>query len=357
MASKSTGLKRLTVVGIAAGLGFAGAFAATYALTGGEGNASQGAGDPTATSTPLASATATMTPTATQPPPTATPTPTMTPTPTPAIGWEAFAAELQAAADNYWVTGRYAAAITDLQTGYTALVNGDQHQLTGCIVNLFILVAALQDVEAGKYPAAAVDELIDATIWSSNASTAYELYRIVGDGDPAKGVDRVQSIFDSLGMTETQIDHPPAFSGDGTLAEIDSGGVSAQAVPDDTNNWTTARDVNVALTALYNGELLSPEGTEDFLQRLTNVKAGLNYLVAYVPGPAEVSHKNGFFPNNDSTWVDNDAGIVRVERDGVRYAYAVSFFSDSVPEKYADIPLGQEISRIAYEYFARVYGE
>jgi hypothetical protein len=115
--------------------------------------------------------------------------------------------------------------------------------------------------------------------------------------------------------------------------------------------------MNRALVALYNNELLTPAGTEDFLQRLTHVKAGLNYLVAAVPGDATVSHKNGFFPDTDGTWVDNDIGIVRFERGGETYAYAVSFFSDSVPDKYADIPLGQHLSELSYHYFTAAYGD
>jgi hypothetical protein len=87
-----------------------------------------------------------------------------------------------------------------------------------------------------------------------------------------------------------------------------------------------------------------------------NVKPGLNYLVAYVPG-GEVSHKNGFFPNVDATWVDNDTGIVRVATAGGGYAYAVTFLSDGVTGKYNDIALGQELSRLAWEYFAGLYSE
>ena len=126
-------------------------------------------------------------------------------------------------------------------------------------------------------------------------------------------------------------------------------------MPDDSNNWTTALDMNRALVALYDGSLLGEAATEDLLERLTHVKSGLNYLVAAVPGDARVSHKNGFFPNTDGTWVDNDIGIVRVERGGVSYSYAISFLSDTVGEKYADVALGQQLSRLAYDYFASVY--
>jgi hypothetical protein len=53
--------------------------------------------------------------------------------------------------------------------------------------------------------------------------------------------------------------------------------------------------------------------------------------------------------------VDNDIGIVIFERNGVRYAYAISFFTQNVPSKYADIPLGQAVSRLVWQYFQAKY--
>jgi hypothetical protein len=136
------------------------------------------------------------------------------------------------------------------------------------------------------------------------------------------------------------IDHPPSYP-------VYSLGVS-------TDNWITARDANAALAALYRGEILSDPRRVDLLERMTNVKDGLNYLTAYGTG-GTVSHKNGFFPIGDGTWVDNDVGIVRFERDGREYAYAISFLSDYVATKYGDIPLFQRLSRLAWDYFDAAY--
>jgi beta-lactamase class A len=351
-----TAVLRAAALAAAATTAFVAAFATAVIV--GSGSAGPAVSPPPETPTPTPTQAVSATPTPRPATPTPSPTPTMTPTPTPPPGWEEFGGRLQAAVDGYWATGRFAVAVTDLQTGKTVAVNGDQHMLTGCVVNLFVLISAMREVEAGLLDASAVDWLIEATIWSSNATTAYELYRITGGGDVAAGVAKVQAILDELGMGNSRIDHPPAYSGDGELALVrTTQGAVALAVPDEENNWTTANDLAKALQALYHGELLSPAGTLDLLERLTQVKPGLNYLVAYIPGEGTVSHKNGFFPDSDGTWVDNDVGIVRVEREGRSYAYAVAFFSDSVVGKYNDIALGQEISRLAYEYFASTYGE
>lgn len=291
----------------------------------------------TATAPPLESPTASPTET-----PTREPTPTVTPEPTPVPVDPAFTAlgeQMAEAIEGYWVGGTYAVAVTDLQTGATVGANLDRRQLSGCIMNLYILLVALRDVDAGAYDLATVDSLIRATVWSSNAETAHRLYQVAGMGDATVGVRKVAALHRELGYELTLIDHPPAF-GDDTV------GV-------DSDNWVTAREVNQALAALYAGELLSAELTAYLLDVMADVKPGLNYLTAYGNGGI-TSHKNGFFPYSGG-YVDNDAGIVRFERGGRQYAYAISFYSDGVPTKYGDIVLGQQLMALAWDYFDATY--
>ncbi len=265
---------------------------------------------------------------------------------------------MQEAVDSYGVPGRYAVAVTDLQTGLTASANGDQAQLAGCVVNFFVLLSAMLDVRDGLYGADVVDDLIAATLWSSNAQTAFELYGITGLGDVQAGVDKAQAVIKRLGLQSTIIDHPPAFGGAEDLTYVvESGDGETPKVEEtgDGNNWITALDANAALVALYEGSAIEEPFRTQLLEQMTEVKAGLNYLVAWVPY-GTVSHKNGFFPNMDETWVDNDFGIVQVERGGERWAYVISFFSDSVPYKYGDIPLGQSLSLLAFDFFEKTYG-
>jgi hypothetical protein len=295
---------------------------------------------PTATIEPSPTATATATPTET-PSPTATPTATPLPTATvsPGAGMQGLQERMAAEVARYSVEGRYAVAVTDLQTGETVGVNLDRPQLSGCVMNLFVLILSMRDVQRGA-PFETVDDLVDSTIWSSNAVTARRLFEIAGDGDTVEGVRRVRDLLAEAGLSATIIDHPPAYP------EFSLG------VDDD--NWITARDASLGLAALYHGKLLDEPYRSDLLERMTHVKPGLNYLTAYGTGGI-VSHKNGFFPNNDGTWVDNDVGIVRFERGGQEYAYAISFFSDYVETKYGDITLGQRISRLAWAYFDEAY--
>lgn len=246
---------------------------------------------------------------------------------------------LQEAVDSYWVDGNFAIAVTDLQSGQTISVHGGRQQVAGCLWNLSVIIRTLQDVEAGRYPLSDVEATVRQTLWASDATAALRLYAKIGDGDHALGVRRVLDMARGIGMRDSVIDHPPAFL-DYTLGISD-------------DNLVTAEDMNQLLVALHGGGLLDSERTAWLLDAMTRVKPGLNYLTAYGTG-GTVSHKNGFLPNGGS-WVDNDAGIVRFERDGETLAYAITFMSEGVATKYADIPLGQRLSSLTWDYFDAAY--
>ena len=235
-----------------------------------------------------------------------------------------------------------AVAITDLRTGETVDVNGAQTRLPGCTINLFALMRVVADLEVGAYPESAVGDTIGQTINRSDPILARRLTRdFVGGGDLARGMARVNDFMHALGMTSTVLDHPPAFPQDSLFGQAD--------------NRITALDVNRGLRALWGDRVLNPGWRDYFLQKMTLVKPGLNYLIPVgTSAGATVSHKNGFLWENG--WTDNDIGIVWYVRGGQRYGYAISFFTQFVPVKYDDIPLGQRISSLAYQWFVGRYG-
>ena len=323
-----------------------------------------------ATPPPTASASAT---------PTSTPTPVATsfdmqltlvaalppiPTPTepdasevtPTVPMSELQATLSARFARNTAEGQYAVAVTDLQTGESVGINLGQAQYTGCTVSFFALLQGTIDVQNGRLDEARVGELISKTVWSSSAVGARELYGLLGsiaqerdwtseqfreDGsDVVSGVGRVAALIEDLELSETILDHPPAYG-------RESLGVSS-------NNWTTVANMNRALAALYGGELLDDEWRDYLLDKMSVVKPGLNYLTSIGPD-VPVSHKNGFFPTSAGWYVDNDIGIVRFERDGEPLAYAISFYSQHVPHKYDDLPLGQSLSVATWNFFQERY--
>lgn len=240
------------------------------------------------------------------------------------------------AVERYPVPGRYAIAVTDLETGETASVNGDRPQLSGCSINYFVLLQVVVDLQDGKYGLALVDDLFRETTWSSNATTALELYRVVGEGDALAGVARVDELIrERLGLVNTVLNHPPAFASSINLRGGD--------------NWLSANDANAALAALWRGDGLAPEWRTYLLDRLATVEPGLNYLTGSV-ADAVVHHKNGFFwyPGG---YVDNDIGIVRLAAGEGERVFAISFFSEEVRMRYGDVSLARELIQLAVSHF------
>jgi hypothetical protein len=235
-----------------------------------------------------------------------------------------------------------AVAITDLQTDETVDVNGAATRLPGCTINLFGLMRVVVDLQNGKYPEPDAGDLIGQTINRSDPITARRLMTDwVGDGNVFTGIERVNDFMHALGMTSTEMDHPPAFPDESLEGTAD--------------NRITALDVDRGLQALWSGRVLNPFWRDYLLQMMTLVKPGLNYLIPVgTSAGATVSHKNGFL--YEEGWADNDIGIVWYERGGERYGYAISFYTENVAGKYDDIPLGQQISSLAYQWFVSRYG-
>ena len=288
------------------------------------------------------------------------PTPVPTPTPAvyrrvlPGVSNEAFPsptarptqdmtglkAALEQAVEKYPVSGAYSVTVTDLQTGASVDVKGDNYQLSGCIVNIFVLMSVLLDVQSGAYPLDDVSGLIASTIWSSNTVTARALYRKTGGNDQYDGVVKVGRLMNErLGMTGTLIDHPPGYPWE-TLGR-------------DPNNWISSNDTNRGLLMLWNGGLLRDPYRVYLLDAMEQVMPSLNYLLAYNP-QGRVSHKNGWL-FEDGGWVDNDSGIVRFTKNGQEYAYAITFMSQDVASYRAEVPLGRELARLAWEWFDATY--
>jgi len=232
-----------------------------------------------------------------------------------------------------------AVAVTDLQTGESIDVNGDEPRLPGCTINFFVLLSVVMDLQEGLYGEGEVGDLIARTVWSSNPITARDLLRKTGMGDLGAGLVKVNDLLDLLGLSVSTYDHPPAYPQESLQGSI---------------NVLTANEMNRALAALYEARIVEPAWRDYLLNKLMGVKPGLQYLIPAGVGGAMVSHKNGFFADYRG-WVDNDAGVVMFDRGGNRYAYAISFFTENVPYKYADIPLGQTVSRLVWQYFTSRY--
>ena len=294
-----------------------------------------------------ATATITLTPTAI-----ATPSPTPNPDPlvlgavSPQLDGLRQRLEQEIAAYAQRVGGNFAVAVTDLQTGETVHVNGeDDQRIPGCTMNFFVLLQVARDLQAGLYPESSVGSFIARTVWASDPGTGHYLLRVSGGGSSYGGLWKVNDLLrNTLHLASAVYDHPPAND-------------AFTLVPGQwQENRISPLDFNRALTLLYRGEVLNEQWTEYFIEKMSHVKPGLNHLIpAGVGDPtAIVAHKNGYI-DYVPYYVDNDVGIVMFDRGGKRYAYALTFWSQDNPWVLSDVPLGQTISRLAWEYFSTTY--
>lgn len=258
-----------------------------------------------------------------------------------APGLQALEREIGERVAAYHLDGNYAVAVTDLQTGETIEVGGHRQQLAGCSINFFVMLQATIEQTQGRLTSDQIDTLVHTTVRYSDPAAARSLYELVGDGELLPGIRETRSLIGQLGLRDTQLDHAPLYLSAASVARAD--------------NFLTASDANQALAMLWWGQILPEQQRDALLDTMADVKPGLNYLTGYGTG-GTVSHKNGFFPvPAGGWWVDNDIGIVRFERNGETYAYAISFLSERVHEKYGSLSLFRPISELVWDYFDRTY--
>jgi hypothetical protein len=229
-------------------------------------------------------------------------------------------------------------AVTDLQTGETMSINGNTIWRTGCTINLFALLAAVSDFQAGRARPDEVAGLIRIGIGNSSPPEVAQFLDILY-GSHETGVEQARRLMQSWGMKDSLYHHVP-FYGDGT-----------------ENNLLTPVETNLVLAKLYRGELFNAEWTTYTLGRLLEIKPGLNYILpGQLPATARVPHKIGYYQDIDG-WVIADAGLVIFpDANGKQTAYAITYLSHRASTEPAGYLFGAKVSRIVYDFFAAKYG-
>ena len=212
-------------------------------------------------------------------------------------------------------------------------------------MNFFVLVQVARDLQAGQYPEHEVGSFIAQTVWASDPGTGHYLLRKSGANNSYAGLWKVNDLLRNVLHLESAVyDHPPAND-------------QFTLVPGEWHeNRISPLDFNRALTMLYRGDLLNEEWTAYLIEKMSHVKPGLNHLIPVGVGDptAVVAHKNGYI-DYIPYYVDNDIGLVMFTRGDKRYAYAITFWSQDNPWVLSDAPLGQTLSRLAWEHFSATY--
>jgi len=233
--------------------------------------------------------------------------------------------------------GDVAICVADLQTGEQICVNGDAPHRTGCTINMFGLFVVIEEFQAGRANPADWAYWIKIGIGhSSPPQVAVFLRGIMGS--LAEAVRRASELMQSWGMKDSLLAHVPGYP-----------------EGDWRNNILTARETNMILAKLYRGELFSPEWTAYAIDRLLDIKPGLNYVLPlFLPWGTRVAHKIGYYQDSDG-WVYNDVGIVMTVQGDQQIAYAISYLSQAMPSEYAGYIAGAELSKTVYDWFAQRY--
>ncbi len=239
-------------------------------------------------------------------------------------------------------SGNNAVTILDIQTGTSISINGDRRQLAACTIKIPIMIAVAQDITAGKYTAADVENLVLPAMGPSLTWPARELLRITGDGDIGVGVHRANEIMRSYGVKDSIMTHPPGYYGE-EYGYLQSDG--------EVENWLTSDDLSRLLAGIWKGDGLTPTERNYVLWSLTLATPFLD-AAFHAPLPAGVAafHKIGILYQPENTW--NDAGIVVIERDGLEYAYVVAMLSSqNVPTYHTGYYLNESINQLAWQTF------
>jgi hypothetical protein len=230
-------------------------------------------------------------------------------------------------------------AVTDLVTGETLSIGGNALHKTGCVINFFALLSAVDMFQSGQSSPRGQEYSIRKGIGGSYPP---EVKNFLGRtfGNYLTGVQHARDLMAGWGLSIANYDHVPYYGG-------------ANAAP----NVVTPLETNDILTRLYRGQLFNQQWTAYTIGVLNDSYSYVNYILPkYLPYYATVGHKIGYFWDWDG-WVNNDIGLVTFTgADGNEKAYAISYFSQYAPSEYAGYSFGARISQTVWNSVANRYG-
>lgn len=235
--------------------------------------------------------------------------------------------------------------VLDLKNGNYADLNGGKAFPAASVIKLPILIAFLQDLDAGKVSMEETlvmrPELVapgsgymqDSPDWSK-FSARYTLTQMIETSDNTAtnmiihrlgGIAYVNQRFQSWGLRNTKIRN--------WLADLSG------------TNTVSGHDLNLLLTKVVNGNLLSSMGRERalYILKLTKTKS---LLVPGIGPGGSIAHKTG-----DIGFAIGDSGVVFVPKG---HDYAVTVMLRRPYNDYRGRDYIQQVSKTVYAYFSKL---
>lgn len=232
-----------------------------------------------------------------------------------------------------------AIAVTDLQNGEAISVDGNVLHRTGCVINMFALLAAVNEFQAGNASPSGLGWSIKKGIGGSYPPEVKNFTQAIF-GSYWTGTYQARALMASWGMSASFFDHIPYYGGEYPAPNI-----------------LTALETNDILTKLWRGQLFNPQWTSYTIGVLRDSFAYVGYILpGRLPAAATVAHKIGYYADWDG-WVNNDAGIVTFTgADGTEKAYAITYLSQLAPTEQTGYSFGARLSRDVWDWMVGKYG-
>lgn len=232
-----------------------------------------------------------------------------------------------------------AIAVTDLQNGESISVGGNVLHRTGCVINMFALLATVSEFEAGNASPSGLGAYIKKGIGGSYPPDVKDFTQRVF-GSYWDGTYRARELMASWGMNASYFDHIPYYGGDAPGPNI-----------------LTALETNDILSRLWNDQLFNAEWSSYTIGVLRDSYWYTNYMIPkFLPASVKVAHKIGYYADYDG-WVNNDTGIVSFTgADGVQKAYAITYLSQMAGSEKIGYSFGAKLSRDVWDWMAGKYG-
>lgn len=222
--------------------------------------------------------------------------------------------------------GKWSIYTCNLTTGAECSAYSQKMQAAS-LIKLYIMGCVYENYEtlSASNDADTIDSLLRSMITVSDNDAANRLVEILGDGDSASGMARINDFCQKHGFRDTHM---------GRLL-LDSNSSD--------DNYTSVEDCGKLLTAIYKGDS-SFENTESMyaLLKAQEIKTKISVGIPTVNG-AKVANKTGELSD-----VENDAGIIY---DSPRNDFIICVMSEDLANTEGARSSIAELSRQLYGYF------
>ena len=187
--------------------------------------------------------------------------------------------------------GKYSVSVNNLdRSSDTIYINNNRVKSNG-LIKLFVMAAAYNEVRLGNIKEEDIEEDIRNMITTDNNSSTNNLLKTMGNGEIAKGVDKVNSYARQNRYTNTKLE-----------GELDND----KMVDGNEQTYTTTRDVATILKKIYNGTCVNNIYAEKMLEMLKGQM--LTEMIPATISGAQVASKSG-----EQNEIVQDAAIISTE--------------------------------------------